>query len=427
MIAGGAEATLLLTQADSARVGCDGLHRFCCSRRCRCSLSRIAAFFLRRASAEARSLIWRSAIVALLIVFVGRQLPLHWIAWVVPSALAAPLVALGRVQVTGSARRRLSVRRDVDRRIGDHSRTVSRLRGGRRRRCSFQPSSDSREDARVSVARCACTADGGSACSTTRAARSASFALFEFSSTSPPPVPMTWGFVRPVVVLPRVGDVVGRRAAAHRAAARARTRARARLGVQSRRRASSCALYWFHPGVWWVARGLREDCELACDDRVIAAGVRRSDYAELLVSAADRVARRCALPSRPRSRCPSDGGLRARLTAVLDTRHDVRPLRRGWAAVAAVATLPSPAPVSAVQLAPSRDVLTTLMLDARWESRAYAVLGLAQRRDSIAVARSAAELDPNPRVRAWARYALGDAETSPSCARSCATDPPSLS
>jgi hypothetical protein len=48
------------------------------------------------------------------------------------------------------------------------------------------------------------------------------------------------------------------------------------------------------------------------------------------------------------------------------------------------------------------------MLDARWESRAYAVLGLAQRQDSIGVARSAAELDPNPRVRAWARYALGE-------------------
>ena len=59
--------------------------------------------------------------------------------------------------------------------------------------------------------------------------------------------------------------------------------------------------------------------------------------------------------------------------------------------------------MSVVQLAPTRDVLTTLMLDAQWESRAYAVLGLAQRADSVAVARSAAELDPSPRVRAWAQ------------------------
>ena len=31
-----------------------------------------------------------------------------------------------------------------------------------------------------------------------------------------------------------------------------------------------------------------------------------------------------------------------------------------------------------------------LMLDAQWETRAYAVLGLAQRADSVAVARNAA-------------------------------------
>jgi hypothetical protein len=51
-------------------------------------------------------------------------------------------------------------------------------------------------------------------------------------------------------------------------------------------------------------------------------------------------------------------------------------------------------------------VLTTLIGDTRWESRAYAVIGLARRADSVAVARSIAERDPNPRVRAWARYAL---------------------
>ena len=32
--------------------------------------------------AEARALVWRSAVVALLVVLVGRQLPLHWLAWV---------------------------------------------------------------------------------------------------------------------------------------------------------------------------------------------------------------------------------------------------------------------------------------------------------------------------------------------------------
>jgi hypothetical protein len=98
--------------------------------------------------------------------------------------------------------------------------------------------------------------------------------------------------------------------------------------------------------------------------------------------------------------------LRERLTAVLDVRHDTRPIARGWAGVAVVFTLGVATPTSLVQLAPTRDVLTGLMRDAQWQSRAYAVLGLAKRADSVAVARDAAELDPNPRVRAWARYAL---------------------
>ena len=101
MIAGGAEATMLLTQADSARAVAT-VYTLSVLATVPLVIVAIAAFFLRRASAEARSLIWRSAIVALLIVFIGRQLPLQWIAWVVPWALARPLVVLGRVQVTGS-------------------------------------------------------------------------------------------------------------------------------------------------------------------------------------------------------------------------------------------------------------------------------------------------------------------------------------
>lgn len=402
MFAGGAEATMLLTQADSAR-SVATVYTVSVLATVPLLIVAIAAFFLRRASAEARSLIWRSAIVALLMVFIGRQLPLHWIAWVVPSALAAPLVALGRVQVTGSA---LAPQAPADAIVGSAIirglflayaagvvvvliPTILGLARGRSRLRRAMRVHGGRWERALEQAR--------GALGIARPVR-----IFVDVTAA---VPMTWGFLRPVVVLPRAATswdneqlrIVLLHELGH---VRASDWAFNLIGRVA------CALYWFHPGVWWVARGLREDCELACDDRVIAAGVRRSDYAELLLSAATalRSARAAAEPALALS---ERRGLRARLTAVLDTRHDVRPLRRGWATVAATATLAVAGPVSAVQLAPSREVLTTLMLDARWESRAYAVLGLAQRSDSIAFAQSAAELDPNPRVRAWARYALG--------------------
>jgi uncharacterized protein (TIGR03435 family) len=47
--------------------------------------------------------------------------------------------------------------------------------------------------------------------------------------------------------------------------------------------AVACAIYWVHPGVWWIARRLRIERELACDDRVLAAGADPDDYASHLL------------------------------------------------------------------------------------------------------------------------------------------------
>jgi uncharacterized protein (TIGR03435 family) len=50
--------------------------------------------------------------------------------------------------------------------------------------------------------------------------------------------------------------------------------------------AVACAMYWIHPGVWWVAARLRAERELACDDRVLTAGEDAREYAGHLLELA---------------------------------------------------------------------------------------------------------------------------------------------
>jgi bla regulator protein blaR1 len=48
------------------------------------------------------------------------------------------------------------------------------------------------------------------------------------------------------------------------------------------------ALLFFHPAVWWIARGLAREREMACDDFVLAATSNPRAYAQCLVSVAEK-------------------------------------------------------------------------------------------------------------------------------------------
>jgi beta-lactamase regulating signal transducer with metallopeptidase domain/predicted nucleic acid-binding Zn-ribbon protein len=45
----------------------------------------------------------------------------------------------------------------------------------------------------------------------------------------------------------------------------------------------ACALYWFHPLMWLAERKATADCEQACDESVLALGIRPSVYARVLL------------------------------------------------------------------------------------------------------------------------------------------------
>jgi beta-lactamase regulating signal transducer with metallopeptidase domain len=364
----------------------------------------IGAFAMRRAAAEGRVLVWRVAVVMLLVALAGRLLPLRLAGWSVPSIVAAPLVALGRIRVADLAPHVAGARNYVP--AGSRWIQIAFAMYVAGVLVALSPTVVASIRARRTVRR-ARALDGDRSWMTdledslSRLAVRRGVRLFQSRDVN---VPMTWGLRHAVILLPTAANVWTadeRRMVLRHELAHVRGADWA-FGLAAR---FACALFWFHPGVWLIAGALRRDAERAADDRVISSGVARSDYAELLIAAStggvgtSRIETALALSGR--------GPLRTRLAAILDVGREVRPLARRWTLVATAACAVSAVPLCGVEIVPTRDVLASLMRDSRWESRAYAVIGLAHRADTVAFARSAAELDPNPRVRAWARYALG--------------------
>ena len=159
-------------------------------------------------------------------------------------------------------------------------------------------------------------------------------------------VPLTWGIFRPIILLPREADewsparreLVLRHELAHVDRYDVLTQLLARV-VR--------ALHWPNPLAWLAERNLRRECEQACDDSVLAAGVRPTRYAEELLQIA------CALtPRGVASLAPglaSRPSLEVRLRALLDARSTRRRATRLDAAVTAVGVVSLALPLAAMR------------------------------------------------------------------------------
>jgi beta-lactamase regulating signal transducer with metallopeptidase domain/protocatechuate 3,4-dioxygenase beta subunit len=169
--------------------------------------------------------------------------------------------------------------------------------------------------------------------------------LYENTSAT---MPMTWGVLQPVVMLPRhardwterLRRVVLLHELAHVK--------RCDVGFQFLGRAA-CALYWFHPLAWYALRRLRIERELACDDCVVLAGERATDYAADLLQIA-RAYR--TVPFAAAVAMAQRSNLEHRLRALFDRARSHLPIGTRTARLLLLAVLVLVTTVAAVRLAP---------------------------------------------------------------------------
>lgn len=380
----------------------------------------VAALAVRRMSAATRALVWRTAVVMLMVVAAAQLVPARWEAWVLPSALADPLVALGRHAVRSAVAAGGEPVRYLDGAAPTAALVIAVLCGAYLLGIGVVLTSIVRATvaARRLVASASPVDDAGWTALLVEVRRTLGISHpVPLLASDGCAAPMTAGVWHPVVLLPpallRLPDVDRRAVLLHELAHIRSADVAYRLLAQL-----ACAVFWFHPAAWWVARGLRRESEMACDDCVLGEGIRQSEYARLLVRVADRLHSQPVAPSGVRARpvAPAlvgQGALRSRLAAITAVELDRR-APRGVAVTLAIAAAAALAiPLGIVKLAPTRDVLHALMADRRWESRAYAAIGLAPRTDSLAVAQHAANSDPSAHVRALASYALSRTAGTP--------------
>jgi beta-lactamase regulating signal transducer with metallopeptidase domain len=356
-----------------------------------------AAALLRRGPASIRALLWAAALLALLPLPAIRDVPLSWSAHVVPPLLARPMIAIGRTLVAQSWPGAAPVPWPSVLGmlwLAGVAVVLGRLVWG----WTTLALAARRAVAVTDPEWLALLEDSARLLGVRRQVR-----LLRAPSVE---VPLTSGTLRPAVMLPADSDgwpEVHRRAVLLHELAHVR-RLDCLLAILAH---AACALWWFHPGAWWAAHRLRVERERACDEWVLQAGVRASDYAECLMRVSDRLAL-----SRGRGPAIVAAGLlwrsqlRARLRAILDAGRPARRAPRGVILLVAASSTALVLAVGSMRLSPRPDVQWMALASPEWTTRAIAAENISRFGDAASVAALGRALreEPNPAVREMARF-----------------------
>ncbi len=345
-----------------------------------------------RYGSEARAAAHAAGLIGMLMVTLLGWMPIGWWAWMIPAAVAQPLLVIGSASSAAESGSIDTLTRVlaglyllwvaggllIASRVVIGWLLMSRIT----RRAT--PVTDRAWNA---LLREACT-------------RMKTSQAIELRRSSDVSVPLTWGVLDPVILIPADADgwtdehreLVLLHELAHVRRADCLLQALSRLAL---------AWYWFHPGAWAAIRGLRTAREESCDVLVLRCGVGRADYAECLMRAADMARRSSSSPAAAVTLAMVRGvGLEKRVRHVLGTRSMRSAPRRLFittaAAVGAWVLL-----VGSIRLAPQRSVVWAELESADWQRRAYAASILSRSRFPHIRAelhRRAAD-DPHPVVR----------------------------
>ena len=164
-------------------------------------------------------------------------------------------------------------------------------------------------------------------------------------------VPVTWGIVYPIVLLPENADAWPeerrRYVLVHEMAHVKRLDALTQLVGQL-----ALAVFWFNPLMWIALRRMQLEREHACDDYVLRHGTQPSRYAEDLLAMVRSIGtpeHRAAQPAFAALAMARRTEFEGRMLSILDPVLDRHPLDRGRTLMSALASLLVIVPLAALQ------------------------------------------------------------------------------